>query len=70
MLYKSLYHALKLARDLYFTDIQAVGMENIPTSGPVIFASNHPNSIMDTVLLATQTPRVVKPATEDMFDQE
>lgn len=59
MLYKSLYHALKLARDLYFTDIQAVGMENIPTSGPVIFASNHPNSIMDTVLLATQTPRKV-----------
>lgn len=59
MLYQSLYHALKLARDLYFSDIQAVGMEHIPAEGPVIFAANHPNSIMDTVLLATQTPRKV-----------
>ena len=59
MLYEGLYHLLKLGRDLYFADIQATGMERIPTQGPVIFAANHPNSIMDTVLLATQTPRKV-----------
>ncbi len=56
-LYDLLTRGLALARELYFRDIQAVGMDNIPTEGPVIFAANHPNSIMDTVLLATQTPR-------------
>ncbi|RDV38603.1 hypothetical protein DV096_07270 [Bradymonadaceae bacterium TMQ3] len=41
---------------LYFYDIQVMGHENFPKSQPLILAANHPNSIMDTVLLATETP--------------
>lgn len=41
---------------LYFYDIQVVGYENFPENQPLILAANHPNSIMDTVLLATETP--------------
>ncbi|TXD38258.1 hypothetical protein FRC98_05010 [Lujinxingia vulgaris] len=41
---------------LYFYDIQVVGQENIPQNQPMILAANHPNSIMDTVLLATESP--------------
>jgi 1-acyl-sn-glycerol-3-phosphate acyltransferase len=50
---------LRRALDLYFVDIQSTGRELIPPSGPVIFAANHPNSIMDTVILGTQTDRTV-----------
>ncbi|RAL22860.1 hypothetical protein DL240_08180 [Lujinxingia litoralis] len=41
---------------LYFYDIQVVGLENIPENQPMILAANHPNSIMDTVLLSTESP--------------
>lgn len=58
-----LYHVLRepMARalDLYFVDIQSRGQEHVPAEGPLIFAANHPNSIMDTVLLGTQTSRQV-----------
>lgn len=59
ILYPAVYHFLQVARDLYFSDVQALGMENIPVEGPLIFAANHPNSIMDTVLLGTQTTRKI-----------
>ena len=51
--------ALRGALGLYFVDIQSTGRELIPRKGPVILAANHPNSIMDTVILGTQTHRTV-----------
>ncbi|MFU8803122.1 MAG: lysophospholipid acyltransferase family protein [Bradymonadaceae bacterium] len=59
VLYKVLRQGLRVGLDLYFLDIQAVGLDNIPDDGPVIFASNHPNSIMDVVVLGTQTRRQI-----------
>ena len=59
ILYPVVTNVLQTARDLYFSDIQALGLENIPEDGPVIFAANHPNSIMDTVVLGTETPRKI-----------
>ena len=50
---------LRGALELYFVDIQSSRRELIPPSGPVILAANHPNSIMDTVILGTQTSRTV-----------
>ncbi|MEM9194701.1 MAG: lysophospholipid acyltransferase family protein, partial [Myxococcota bacterium] len=58
-LYRTLRHALKLGLELYYVDIQAVGQERVPESGPVMFAANHPNSIMDTVVLGAQTNRSI-----------
>ena len=55
VVYSGIYAFLQVARELYFSDIQALGMEHIPEHGPIIFAANHPNSIMDTVLMGTQT---------------
>lgn len=46
------------AADVYFYNIQSTGQERIP-DGPLILAANHPNSLMDTVVLATQTPRQI-----------
>jgi glycerol-3-phosphate O-acyltransferase / dihydroxyacetone phosphate acyltransferase len=57
VLYKVLRPIARLAVELYFLDIQASGAENVPTDGPVILASNHPNSIVDVAVLSTQTQR-------------
>ncbi len=58
--YRSLRVILRYAVGIYFFDIQATGQEHVPDEGPLIFASNHPNSIMDTVLLGTQTDRQIQ----------
>lgn len=58
-LYRVLRQGLSLGLDLYFLDIRAVGEHQIPDRGPVIFAANHPNSIMDTVTLGSKTPRQI-----------
>lgn len=57
LLYESLRFVLRYALELYFVDIQCVGREHVPERGPVIFAANHPNSIMDTVILGTHAHR-------------
>jgi 1-acyl-sn-glycerol-3-phosphate acyltransferase len=41
----------------YINKIIVEGLENIPKSGPVIFAANHPNSFFDGVILALTQKR-------------
>lgn len=69
LLYRSLRRLIDLALDFYFVDIQVRGRSNIPDEGPVIFAANHPNSIMDTLILGTQTEREISyMARSGLFD--
>ncbi len=37
---------------LYFRKLRVAGRENIPTKGPVIFAINHQNALLDPMLLS------------------
>ena len=41
----------------FFRHIDVVGTENVPAEGPVIFAGNHPNALMDGWLLAARCGR-------------
>lgn len=41
----------------FFRRIDVVGSENIPDDGPVIFAGNHPNALMDGWLIAARCGR-------------
>ncbi len=41
----------------FFRRIDVVGEENIPATGPVIFAGNHPNALMDGWLLTARCGR-------------
>jgi 1-acyl-sn-glycerol-3-phosphate acyltransferase len=44
---------------LFFRRIELSGAERVPAQGPVIFAINHPNGLVDGLLLLTYAPRPV-----------
>jgi glycerol-3-phosphate O-acyltransferase/dihydroxyacetone phosphate acyltransferase len=70
------YPAYELVRALmwlclrvFYTQVRVVGRENIPPEGaaPVIFAGNHPNSLLDPALVITTCRRQVHFAAKDVL---
>ncbi len=55
--YSILRQWIKLGLHVYFRDIEVVGKEKVPAKGPVIFAVNHPNTVLDALLTACFSPR-------------
>lgn len=49
---------LRLITSIFFRHIEIVGWEKVP-AGPVIFAVNHPNGLIDPLFLLCFTPRPV-----------
>jgi 1-acyl-sn-glycerol-3-phosphate acyltransferase len=41
---------------LFFRRLEVQGLANVPETGPVLFAANHPNMLMDPLLLGTSQP--------------
>jgi len=58
---------LRLSVLAFFRRLQAVGLEHVPASGPVIFFGNHPNSLLDPVLVSCFCGRVVRFAAKDVL---
>ncbi len=58
-LYGLLVRFLRLVTAVFFRRIEVVGLEHVPTQGPVIFVGNHPNSLLDPVLITTTCGRQV-----------
>jgi len=50
---------LRIALGLFFRRIDVVGRERVPATGPTMFAINHPNGLIDPVLVLCQAPRPV-----------
>jgi len=48
---------IHMIANTFFRRIDVVGEENIPSDGPVIFAGNHPNALMDGWLLIARCGR-------------
>jgi 1-acyl-sn-glycerol-3-phosphate acyltransferase len=44
---------------IFFRRVSIAGLENIPRGAPVIFAPNHPNSLVDPLLLLAFAPREI-----------
>ncbi|HTB32688.1 MAG TPA: 1-acyl-sn-glycerol-3-phosphate acyltransferase [Bacteroidia bacterium] len=44
---------LRLTSSFFFDKVQVSGIENIPFDCPVIFASNHPNAFLDSLVMTT-----------------
>ncbi len=57
MLHRLIISLIRIAANTFFRRIDVVGFDNIPAEGPVIFAGNHPNALMDGWLLIAKCGR-------------
>jgi 1-acyl-sn-glycerol-3-phosphate acyltransferase len=66
--YRFFRRLLAMATALFFRQVEVVGEEHIPVDGePVIFAGNHPNSLLDPVLILVTCGRIVHFAAKDVL---
>ncbi len=59
MLYCTSRRLLRTALAFYFARIERFHRERVPPTGPLLFASNHPNSLTDAFVIGTAVPRKV-----------
>lgn len=67
--YRLMRAFLRLLAGVFYRQVEVVGLENVPASGPVIFAGNHPNSLHDPMLIITSVDRMVHFAAKDVLFQ-
>ncbi|HEX8111700.1 MAG TPA: lysophospholipid acyltransferase family protein [Kofleriaceae bacterium] len=65
MVYRILAWFLRVVTRVFFRQVEIVGVENIPPTGGVLFAGNHPNSLIDPILIITSCGRKVHFAAKD-----
>jgi glycerol-3-phosphate O-acyltransferase/dihydroxyacetone phosphate acyltransferase len=65
VVYRILTWFLRVVTRVFFRQIEIVGLENIPSTGGVLFAGNHPNSLIDPILIITSCGRKVHFAAKD-----
>src|ERR1041385_8952761 len=58
-MYKVLRWLIGLAMGFYFRRIDRFHAERVPASGPILFTSNHPNSLTDSFVIGASVPRQV-----------
>uniref|UniRef100_A0A0G4G3P1 Phospholipid/glycerol acyltransferase domain-containing protein n=1 Tax=Chromera velia CCMP2878 TaxID=1169474 RepID=A0A0G4G3P1_9ALVE len=44
---------------MFFREVEVVGLERVPLSGPVIFVGNHSNQFVDAMMLVVNIPRQI-----------
>ena len=57
MIQRMIISLIHIITNTFFRRIDVVGEDNIPADGPVIFAGNHPNALMDGWLLTARCGR-------------
>ena len=57
MLYALLRGIAGIALDWFYRDIEVVGRERVPAHGPLLIAANHPNSLIDALVVGWILPR-------------
>jgi glycerol-3-phosphate O-acyltransferase / dihydroxyacetone phosphate acyltransferase len=63
--YRFITWLLRLATKVFFRQVEIVGLEHIPNDAPVLFVGNHPNSLIDPILIITSCGRKVHFAAKD-----
>jgi glycerol-3-phosphate O-acyltransferase / dihydroxyacetone phosphate acyltransferase len=58
-MYRAMRWVLRLALGFYFRRIERFHAERVPDVGPVLFTSNHPNSLTDSFVIGESVPRKV-----------
>ncbi|HEX2780496.1 MAG TPA: lysophospholipid acyltransferase family protein [Gemmatimonadaceae bacterium] len=57
MLYAVLRQMARLALRWYYSEIDIVGVERVPLDVPLLVVANHPNAVVDPMLVASTLPR-------------
>ena len=52
MIYNFLKALMQVSLRFFFRNVQVKGLENIPAHGPLLLVSNHPNTILDPIVIA------------------
>ena len=65
MAYRILAWFLRVVTRVFFRQIEVAGLEHVPRDGAVLFAGNHPNSLIDPILIITNCGRKVHFAAKD-----
>ncbi len=65
LVYRMLVAFLRLVTRVFFRSVEVVGLDHVPTGGPVMFVGNHPNSLVDPVVITSSCPRRVSFAARD-----
>lgn len=65
VLYDVLVGFLRLVTRIFFRSIEVSGLENVPKDGAVVLVGNHPNSLLDPVLISTTCGRRVRFAAKE-----
>jgi 1-acyl-sn-glycerol-3-phosphate acyltransferase len=69
MLYAALRWVAGVALRWFYRDVEVVGAERIPAAGPLLIAANHPNALIDALLIGWMAPRrVLLTAKATLFD--
>lgn len=59
MIYRLLRALLRHALRIFFRKLEIEGLEDVPEQGPLLLAANHPNTLIDVLLVATCLDRKV-----------
>src|SRR3712207_5519461 len=57
MLYRLFHFISGFALRWFYRDTQVVGLERVPAAGPLIVAANHPNALIDVLVIGRALPR-------------
>lgn len=57
LLYDFLRFVARVIINIFFSDVEVVGSRQVPRHGPVIFAGNHQNGLIDPLVLLAYCPR-------------
>ncbi len=57
LIYRLTRWVASLSLRLFYRRIDAINLHNLPSTGPVVLAANHPNYIIDALAIAIQTGR-------------
>lgn len=60
VVYRSVRVFLHSILSISFKSIEIVGLDNVPTDGPVIFTGNHANQFVDGLVVMMTSPRKVR----------
>lgn len=67
--YDVLLGFLRLVTRIFFRRVEVSGAEHVPPTGPVVLVGNHPNSLLDPVMIATTCGRRVRMAAKETLFQ-